>query len=79
MPRNSLIDFTEEELELINECRENGDFENPLYKEYKETEKQSHIENVAFLKSLGACKENNTLITPEEDEKMIQEMLDYEF
>ena len=79
MPRKKLFDFTEEELELINECRENGDFENPLYKEYKETEKQSHIENVEFLKSLGTCKDDNTIITTEEEEKMIQEMLEYDF
>lgn len=76
MPRNSLIDFTEEELEIINECRKNGDFENPLYKEYKETQKIQNELLKEMFSTIGTNKKEEIVEEDEEDdERLLQIML----
>lgn len=77
MPRKNLIDFTNEELEIINECAEEGNYDHPLYKEYIETENQSYMESMELLKNLGAHKDES-VFSEEEEEEMLKEMLEYD-
>lgn len=78
MPRKNLIDFTSEEFEIINECIEEGNYDHPLYKEYKEiSAKQEEVINELF--SQVGVKKEQQVYSEEELDKELQEMLDYEF